>query len=178
MDEEARNTVAELIQLLDDDVPAAQEEAPLAEAQQDIVPELEVDEEVPLNEPVVAPRRRPNRRVVHRVAKSLSQLAKAEFGALTPNAVNESVVRAFCLREAKNRKIPPKHLCAMLTWAVHFYWIPTQDELAALRDTCTVGYNNRVDEYKKNNYIKRVGFLPAWVPFNRRNAFKVAPKSA
>jgi len=123
------------------------------------------------------PRRNRQRHVKHRVAKCLCHLAKAEFGALEPTKVNESVVRAFMLREAKQRKLPPHHLCGILTWAVHFYWLPTPDEMEVFRAECTEGFNESVEEYDKTNYIKRFRTLPAWLPFNRRKAFALKPKS-
>jgi len=78
-------------------------------------------------------RRSRDRYVKHRCAKSLVAMAKAEFGALEPTKVNECVVRAFMLREAKARNIKPHHLCGIITWAVHFYWIPTDYELEAMQ---------------------------------------------
>lgn len=97
---------------------------------------------------------------------------------MAPTKVNESVVRAFMLREAKSRKIKPHHLCAMITWAVHFYWLPTADEIEAMEQTTSTHYNNAANEYKKKNYTKRISSLPGWFPFNRVGAFTLEEKNA
>jgi hypothetical protein len=65
-----------------------------------IAPLVRAMDEIPDDLPE-GQRRNRQRHVKHRVAKCLTNLAKAEFGALEPTKVNESVVRAFMLREAK-----------------------------------------------------------------------------
>lgn len=97
---------------------------------------------------------------------------------MAPTKVNESVVRAFMLREVKSRKIKPHHWCAILTWGLHFYWLPTGDEIEAMDQTTATQYNDAAGEYKKTTYTKRILNLPGWLPFNRVKAFNLEEKNA
>lgn len=116
------------------------------------------------------------RRVVKRASRSLAHLAKAEFGSLKPSVVNEGVVRAFMLRESKARHFPYHHLADIITWGIHFFWLPTTYEKEVAKEQATFAYTNEANFLSRTKYYKRSPMLPAWFPWNKGAAFKLAPR--
>lgn len=117
------------------------------------------------------------RRVTQRASRALAHLAKAEFGPLKPSVVNESVVRAFMLREAKARHFPYHHLNDILTWGLHYYWLPTTYEREVAEEQATFAYTNEANYLNRTKYYKRLPLLPVWFPWNKGKAFSLAPKA-
>ncbi len=96
----------------------------------------------------------------HRVAKTLANMAKSEFGQLLPDQINEAVVRSYCLREAKVAGVRSCDLMGVVTWAVHYYWLPNQDQMDVLGEQATAHYARANASLHIPGHQRAVGWLP------------------
>jgi len=111
-----------------------------------------------------------------RVAKTLACKAKAEFGVLAVNEVNQAVVRAFVLREAKQVCVHDHHLVGVVTMAVFFFWLPTSEETMCQQAMASHAVTTAVNARNQVGYHRVCSWLPSWMPFNRAPGLVVAKK--
>lgn len=107
----------------------------------------------------------------HATAKTLGNMAKAEFGQMPPDSVNEAIVRSFCLREAKVAGVRSCDLVGVVSWSVHYYWLPNQDQMDILGEQATNHYARANASLHTPGFQRAVRWLPTWFPGNKMQGF-------